>query len=98
MNVIILARKKIGAIEDLPSIRIETGLANSDECIAAELVFITLGTNYERVPTAGKNSLAPLLDGRIDTTIFTGSGAYAPLNSINAKNELALLVQAAGSR
>ncbi len=98
MNVIILARKEIGVIEDLPGMRIATGSANSVEFIAAELVFGALGTNYERVPTTGKNSLAPLLDGRIDAAVFTGSDACTPLNSIRAKSGLAFSVQATGSQ
>jgi hypothetical protein len=74
------------------------GPANSDEFIAAELVFGALGTNYERVPTTGKNLHAALLDGRIDAAVFTGADAYTLLNSIRAKSGLAFSVQAAGSQ
>ena len=91
LNVIILARKEIGVIEDLPGMRIATGPANSDEFVAAELVFGALGTNYERVPTTGKNSLAALLDGRIDAAVFTGSDSYAMLNSVKTTSGLHIL-------
>ncbi len=91
LNVIILARKEIGVIEDLPGMRIATGPANSDEFVAAELVFGALGTNYERVPTTGKNSLAALLDGRIDAAVFTGSDSYAVLNSVKTSSGLHIL-------
>jgi TRAP-type uncharacterized transport system substrate-binding protein len=91
MNVIILARKEIGVIEDLPGMRIATGPANSDEFVAAELVFGALGTNYERVPTTGENSLAALLDGRIDAAVFTGADSYTLLNSIKTKSGLHIL-------
>ncbi|HLA01216.1 MAG TPA: TAXI family TRAP transporter solute-binding subunit, partial [Aestuariivirga sp.] len=88
LNVIILARKEVSVIEDLTDLRIATGPANSDEFVTAELVFGALGTKYERVPTTGKNSLAALLDGRIDAAIFTGADSYALLNSVKAKSEL----------
>ena len=91
LNVIILARKEIGVIEDLPGMRIATGPANSDEFVAAELVFGALGTNYERVPSTGKNSLAALLDGRIDAAVFTGADSYALLSSVKAKSGLHIL-------
>ena len=91
LNVIILARKEIGVIEDLPGMRIATGPANSDEFVASELVFGALGTNYERVPTTGKNSLAALLDERIDAAVFTGSDSYSVLNSIKATSGLHIL-------
>ena len=91
LNVIVLARKEIAVIEDLAGMRIATGPANSDEFVAAELVFGALGTNYERVPTTGKNSLAALLDGRIDAAVFAGSASYRLLNSIKANSGLHIL-------
>ena len=91
LNVMVLARKEIAGIENLPGMRIATGPANSDEFVAAELVFGALGTNYERVPTTGKNSFAALLDGRIDAAVFAGSASYRLLNSIKAKSGLHIL-------
>ena len=91
LNVIILARKEIGVIEDLPGMRIATGPANSDEFVAAELVFGALGINYERVPTTGKSSLAALLDGRIDAAVFSGSASNAVLNSVKTTSGLHIL-------
>ena len=91
VNVIVLARKEIAGIENLSGTRIATGPANSDEFVAAELIFGALGTNYERVATTGKNSLAALLDGRIDAAVFTGSDSHLLLDSIKAKSGLHIL-------
>jgi uncharacterized protein len=98
MNVIILARKEIGVNEELPGMRIATGPANGDEFIADELVLGALGTNYGRVATTGKNSLAALLDGRIDAAVFTRADSHTLLNSIRANGGLAFSIQAAGSQ
>jgi uncharacterized protein len=91
LNVIVLARKEISGIEKLSGMRIATGPANSDEFVAAELLFDALGTNYERIPTTGKSSLTALLDGHIDAAVFTGSDSYQLLNSIKANSGLHIL-------
>ena len=91
VNLIVLARKEIAGIENLSGMRIATGPANSDEFVASELVLGALGMSYERVPTTGKNSLAALLDGRIDAAVFTGADSYQLLGSIKAKSGLHIL-------
>ncbi len=91
LNIVVLARNEIPSIESLAGLRIATGAANSDEFVAAELVFDALGLKYERVATAGKNSIAALLDGRIDAAVFTGAQSYQLLNAIKAKSGLHIL-------
>ena len=91
VNVIILARKEIATIESLSGKKIAAGPANSDEFIAAELIFGSLGTNYDRVPTTGKSSLKALLDGRIDAAVFTGPDSSLLLGSIKANSGLHIL-------
>jgi TRAP-type uncharacterized transport system substrate-binding protein len=91
LNIVVLARKDISSVENLAGLRVATGPANSDEFVAAELVFDALGLNYERVATTGKNSIAALLDGRIDAAVFTGAQSYQLLNAINAKSGLHVL-------
>jgi uncharacterized protein len=91
LNVIVLARKDIAGIENLTGLRVATGPANSDEFVAAELIFDAIGMPYERVPTTGKNSVAALLDGRIDAAVFTGAASVQLLNAIKAKSGLHIL-------
>ncbi len=91
LNVVIVARKDIAGVNSLEGMRIATGPANSDEFVAAELVFDALGTKYERVPTTGKNSLAALLDGRIDAAVFVGAPSYRLLNSVKANSGLHII-------
>lgn len=91
LNIIVLARKDIASVESLAGLRIATGPANSDEFVAAELVFDALGLNYERVATTGKNSITALLDGRIDAAVFTGAHSYQLLKAIKAKSGLHIL-------
>lgn len=91
LNVVVVARKDIAGVNSLEGMRIATGPANSDEFVAAELVFDALGTKYERVPTTGKNSLAALLDGRIDAAVFVGTPSYRLLNSIKANSGLHII-------
>jgi TRAP-type uncharacterized transport system substrate-binding protein len=90
-NIIVLARKEVASIESLSGKRIATGPANSDEFVAAELIFGGLGTNYDRVPSTGKGSLKALLDGRIDAAVFAGSDTYPLLNSIRTNSGLHIL-------
>ena len=91
VNVTILARKEIATIENLAGKRIGAGPANSDEFVAAELIFESLGTSYERVPTTGKGSLKALLDGRIDAAVFTGLDSALLLGSIKGNSGLHIL-------
>ena len=91
VNVIILARKEIASIENLEGKRVAAGPANSDEFVAAELIFGSLGTSYERVPTTGKNSLKALLDGRIDAAVLTGPDSGLLLDSIKTNSGLHIL-------
>ena len=91
VNVIVLARKDIAGIENLSGLRVATGPANSDEFVAAELVFEALGTKYERVPTTGNSSLSALLDGRIDAAVFVGPDSTLLLNSLKANSGLHIL-------
>ncbi len=91
LNVVVVARKDIAGVNSLEDMRIATGPANSDEFVAAELIFDALGTKYERIPTTGKNSVAALLDGRIDAAVFVGAPSYRLLNSIKANSGLHVL-------
>ena len=91
LNVVVVARKDIAGVNSLEDMRIATGPANSDEFVAAELIFDALGTKFERVPTTGKNSVAALLDGRIDAAVFVGAPSYRLLNSIKANSGLHIL-------
>lgn len=91
LNVVVVARKEIAGIDNLAGMRVATGPANSDEFVAAELIFDALGTTFERVPTTGKNSLAALLDGRIDAAVFVGAPSYSLLNTIKANSGLHIL-------
>ena len=91
LNVVVVARKDIAGVNSLEDMRIATGPANSDEFVAAELIFDALGTKFERIPTTGKNSLAALLDGRIDAAVFVGTPSYRLLNSIKANSGLHIL-------
>ena len=91
LNVVVVGRKDIAGVNSLEGMRIATGPANSDEFVAAEMVFDALGTKYERVPTTGKNSLAALLDGRIDAAVFVGTPSYRLLNSIKANSGLHII-------
>ena len=91
LNVVVVARKDIAGVNSLEDMRIATGPANSDEFVAAELIFDALGTKFERVPTTGKNSVAALLDGRIDAAVFVGTPSYRLLNSIKANSGLHIL-------
>ena len=90
-NIIVLARKDVATIEGLSGKKIATGPANSDEFVAAELIFGGFGTNYDRVPTIGKSSLKALLDGRIDAAVFVGSDSYRLLDSIKSNSGLHIL-------
>ena len=78
LNVVVVARKDIAGVNSLEDMRIATGPANSDEFVAAELIFDALGTKFERIPTTGKNSVAALLDGRIDAAVFVGDALLPP--------------------
>jgi hypothetical protein len=91
LNVVVVARKDIAGVNSLEDMRIATGPANSDEFVAAELIFDALGTKYQRVPTTGKNSVAALLDGRIDAAVFVGAASHRLLNSIKAESGLHIL-------
>ena len=86
-----MARKEIAGVENLAGMRVATGPANSDEFVAAELIFDALGTTFERIPTTGKTSLAALLDGRIDAAVFVGAPSYSLLNTIKANSGLHIL-------
>ncbi len=90
-NIIILTRTEFANLESLDGKRIATGNVNSDEFVAADLIFDDFGLTYERIPLSGSNAVAALKDGRIDAAILAGGASYQILAAIKSKSGLHIL-------
>ena len=91
VNVIIVARKEFANLESLEGKRVATGRVDSDEFVAADLIFGSFGVNYDRVSASGKKAIAALEEGRLDAAIFTGADAYPMLASIKSSGKFHIL-------
>jgi uncharacterized protein len=91
VNIIVVARKEFSRLESLQGKRVATGTVNSDEFVAADLVFGDLDIKYERVSVSGKDALAALQDGRVDAAIFSGAASQSMLASVKKNSGLHIL-------
>lgn len=91
VNVIILARKDFANLESLAGKRVATGPVDSDEFVAADLIFGNFDVAFDRVSTSGKKAITQLEEGRLDAAIFAGADNYPMLASIKNSAEFHIL-------
>jgi uncharacterized protein len=90
-NVIILARPEFTTLESLDGKRIAVGSSESDEFIAADLIFGGLGLRYESAGMSGETAVSGMRDKTIAATVFAGADAYSLLAEIDAKSGFHIL-------
>ena len=81
-RVIILARPEFTTLASLSGKRIAVGSSDSDEFIAADLIFGDLGFHYEGVGLSGEPALKGMQNRSIDAMVFAGADAYPLLANI----------------
>jgi TRAP-type uncharacterized transport system substrate-binding protein len=90
-NVIVLARPEFNTLASLAGRKIAVGSSESDEFIAADLIFGGLGLHYEGVGISGETALAGMRNKSIDAMVFAGADAYPQLSQIDAKSNFHIL-------
>ncbi len=87
-NVIILARREFTTLESLRGMRIAVGTSESDEFVAADLIFGSFGLSYESVGMPAQQALEAMQNKTIDAAVLAGAGADTLLAGVSQASGL----------